>query len=79
MTRLDMVRIAIQELGDEAGSVLVSDFIRQRFGFDVGKQFVPIYRATIRGEEQLREAREMAAKIVTEGSEKPANMRKAKG
>lgn len=71
MTPLDMVHTALQELGEDASSGEVSEFIRQRFGLEVGAQFIPIYRATIRGEEQLRQAREMAAKVVADEVERP--------
>jgi hypothetical protein len=72
MGRPDMVRIAMQELGDDARSDQVGEFIRHRFSLDVGSQFVPIYRATIRAEEQLRQAREMAAKMVADQAKRLA-------
>jgi hypothetical protein len=66
MTRLDMVRVAVGELGDHATADQVAGFVADRFGQDVVVGFVPIYRATLRAEEHLREARERAAALVTE-------------
>jgi hypothetical protein len=66
MTRLDMVRVAVGELGDQATADQVAGFVAERFGQDVGVRFVPIYRATLRAEEQLRQARETAAALVAE-------------
>ena len=56
MTRLDMVRAAVAELGDQATAAQVAGFVAERFGQDVGVGFVPIYRATLRAEEHLRAA-----------------------
>jgi hypothetical protein len=66
MTRLDMVRVAVGELGDRATAPQVVGFVAERFGEDVGVGFVPIYRATLRATEHLREARERAAALVAE-------------
>jgi hypothetical protein len=66
MTRLDMVRVAVAELGDQATAAQVAGFVAERFGQDLGVGFVPIYRATLRAEDQLREARERAAALVAE-------------
>jgi hypothetical protein len=70
MTRVDMVYKAIDELGEEVAADQVVRFVADRFGVEVGAKFVPVYRATLRAEEELRRARERAAEIVAEG--KPA-------
>ena len=66
MTRLDMVRVAVEELGDQATAAQVAGFVAERFGQELGVGFVPIYRATLRAEEHLRQARERAAALVAE-------------
>jgi hypothetical protein len=68
MTRVDMVREAIDELGGEATPDRIVRFVADRFGVEVGVGFVPVYRATLRAEEELRRARERAAEIVAEGT-----------
>jgi hypothetical protein len=64
MTRLDMVRAAVEELGDQATAAQVAGFVAERFGQDLGVGIVPVYRATLRAEEHLRLARERAAALV---------------
>ena len=64
MTRLEMVRLAVGELGDEATAEEIDRFIADQYGQQLGTRFIPIYRATLRGEEQLRLAREMAATVI---------------
>jgi hypothetical protein len=66
MTRLDMVRLAVGELGNAATAEQIDRFIIEQFGQQLGVRFIPIYRATLRGEEQLRLAREMAATLIAE-------------
>lgn len=66
MTRLEMVRLAVDQLGDEATAEQVDCFIFEQFGQELGVRFMPIYRATLRAEEQLRLAREKAASLVAE-------------
>ena len=76
MTLLDMARAAVAELGTGASPKQVVEFIRHRFGRDMDLRFVPVYLATIRGEEQLRQAREKAATILAEEADKPPKRRR---
>jgi hypothetical protein len=71
MTRVDMVRAAVNELGEAAPADEIARFVGVRFGVAVGPKFVPVYLATLRAEVELRRARERAAKIVAEEAEKP--------
>ena len=64
MTRVDMVRVAIDELGELATADQVVRFVADRFGVEIGARFVSVYRATLRAEEELRNARERAAEVV---------------
>ena len=50
MTRLEMVRLAVGELGNEATAEQIDRFIAEKFGQQLGVRFIPIYRATLRGE-----------------------------
>lgn len=61
-----MVRAAVRELGDSATDARVPVLVAERFGEDIGPWFIPLFRATLRGEEQLSRARERAAKILAE-------------
>ena len=64
---MDTVRAAIAELGDnDGGSDRIVQFVAERFGVAVGAKFVPVYRATIRGEAELVRAHERAAAILAD-------------
>lgn len=77
MPWLDMVRAAVAELGMTASSEQISGFVRHRFNQAIDPRFVPFHVATLRGQEQLRLARERAAQIVAEEAEKPVRRKKA--
>ena len=66
ITRLEMVRMALTELGSQATNVQVSAFVLQCFRAKVDPAYVPIFRATLRGEEELRKARELVAQVAEE-------------
>ena len=75
MSPVEMVRAAVGELGAGASADAIAAFVEGRFGRAIGPRFVPVYRAALRAEEELRAARERAAKIVAEEAEKPARRR----
>jgi hypothetical protein len=64
MTPLDLTRDALASLGDAATIDQVVTYARERHGARLDPRFVPLYRATIQGEEQRRRAREAAARIL---------------
>jgi len=66
MDRLEMMRITEKELGRGATAEQMADFIRERFGENIGAKFIPIIRAGLRGQEALQEARERATLILAE-------------
>ena len=66
MTVIDLVRSGVTELGEDVSAEELSRFIGERFGARVDARFVPIYRATLRAEQQRQEARERAARIIAE-------------
>ena len=70
MTNVVLVRLAVQKLGDKATSDQIIEFVRDRFGEKIEARFLPIYRATVRGEEYTRKAREVAARGVGEERER---------
>lgn len=76
MTLLDMARAAVAELGTTISPEQVVEFTRRRYGRNMDPRFVPVYLATIRGEEQLRLAREKAATILAEDADRPAKRRR---
>lgn len=63
-----------QPPGDHAP---VAGFVRERFNQPINPRFVPVYLATIRGEEHLRQARDNAAKILAEEAQVAPWQRKA--
>lgn len=73
----EMVRIALDDLGLDATNDQVADFLWERFCKKIDSRFVPIYRATLRGEEKLKEAREMAARLIREEREAAAKGKKS--
>ena len=77
MTWLDMVRAAVAEFGMAASPEQISGFVQQRFNQAINPRFIPFHLATLRGEEQLREARARAALMATDEAEKPVRRRKA--
>ena len=66
MDILDLVRIAVSNLGDGASAEAVSRHVAERHGARVDARFVPVYRAALRAEALRLEARERAARIVEE-------------
>ena len=60
MTELDLTRAALKEFGESATSEQVAAYARDRHGAVLDPRFVPLYRATIKGEEQRRRARILA-------------------
>jgi hypothetical protein len=76
MSPVEMVHAAVGELGQGASAGAIAAFVERRFGQAIGTRFVPVYLATLRAEEELRRARERAAKIVAEEVEKPAGLRR---
>ena len=66
MDRLEMMRIAEKELGRGATAEQLASFIQDRFGEGIGPKFIPIIRASLRGQEALQEARERAARLLAE-------------
>jgi hypothetical protein len=69
MTRLDMVRAAIEVLGEQATADQVVRFVDDRFGETIGAKFVPVYRATLRGQAEWQRARARAAEVLADGRE----------
>jgi hypothetical protein len=64
MTPLEMVRAALAQLGDGATAEQLVRFVADRFGVALGVKFVPVYRATLRAEQDLKQARERASAIL---------------
>ena len=63
MKPIELVERALRELGEQATHDEIHTFIGKTFGIAVAAKFIPIFRATIKGHEALREAREKAAAI----------------
>jgi hypothetical protein len=66
MTELDLTRAGLQELGEGVTNERLAAYARERHGTYLDPRFIPLYRATIKGEGQRRRAREEAARIVAE-------------
>jgi hypothetical protein len=62
-----MVHAALDQLGDDATADQIIRFVRNRFAAVLEARFLPIYRATLRGEDQMRAARARAAELTETG------------
>jgi hypothetical protein len=71
MDRLQMLQQAIRELGATSDQELAA-FIQKRFGVRVEARFVPIWRASLKGQEVLERVRsELKAEITGSKSSSP--------
>lgn len=66
MGPVDLTRAALRELGESATNEQLAAHARERHGAHLDPRFVPLYRATIKDEDQRRRAREEAARIPDE-------------
>jgi hypothetical protein len=67
----DMVRAALVKLG-EAPPADLSAFIQREYGVSIQPRHIPIYKAILRGREQLEQAREAARRaIARQAAESP--------
>ena len=63
MDKLELVRVAIQELGDISAPEL-SAFIEKKHGVKIEPKFIPIFKASIRDKLRLEAARQAARAAV---------------
>jgi hypothetical protein len=70
LSKVEMVRQALMELG-EASSQELAAFIEQRHGVLIEVRFLPLLRASVRGQEVLERARQ-TARATTQTAEKPS-------
>ena len=66
MTELGLTRAELQEWGERATNAQIAAYARERHGAHRDPGFIPLYRATIKGEEQCRRARGEVASIRAE-------------
>ena len=60
MDKVEIVRVALAELGDLSSAEIVA-FAQERFGVQLEAKFVPILRATLCDRERMAAAREVRA------------------
>lgn len=65
MDKVELVRLALQELGDASAQEL-SAFIENNHGVTIEPRFIPIFRATIREKERYEIARQAARAIAAQ-------------
>jgi hypothetical protein len=70
LSKVEMVRQALMELG-EASSQELATFIEQRHGVRIEVRFLPLLRASVRGQKVLERARQ-TARVTTQTTEKPS-------
>ena len=63
MDKLELVQIALRELGDASVQEL-SSFIEQKYGVKIDPMFIPIFKASIRDKLRLEAARQVARATV---------------
>jgi|GEM_PF-5493576 len=56
MSIIDMVRSAVGDLGEDATNAQIRDYVWAHFCKAIDEKYVPVFRATMRGEEQQIEA-----------------------
>jgi len=59
MDRIELVQLALREIGDVSAQEL-SSFIEQKHGVKIEPKFVPIFRASIQDKVRLEAARQAA-------------------
>jgi hypothetical protein len=73
MTKLEAFRQAVAELGDAPAEEL-SSLIERRYGVKIEPRYIPLFRATVKDQENLTRLREAAraAATATEGTPQAA-------
>ena len=76
MTKLEMVQVAMRQLGDVPADSLAA-FVAEKFGARIEPKFIPVFKASIREQERVaavrQAAREAADQAKAEGqAEAPA-------
>jgi hypothetical protein len=66
MTRFDMFQKACEQLGNEPQDDALIDYFQRHFRVALDPKFIPILRATRRGQDALRQSRQNAAHILAE-------------
>jgi hypothetical protein len=56
MTKLDMVKEALGQLG-EVSAQEISAFVESKYGVKIDPAFIPVYRATLKDKERMEKAR----------------------
>lgn len=65
MDKLEIVQIALRELGDVSAQEL-SSFIEMKHGVRIEPRYIPIFKASIRDKERLEVARQAARAAVAQ-------------
>lgn len=63
MDKVELVQIALRELGNVSAQEL-SSFIDRRHGVLIEPKFIPIFKASLRAQEQLELARQAAKAVI---------------
>ena len=76
MTNTEATRLAILHLGPDATTDDVVRHAAEQLGVRLESRFVPIYRATLRGEEQRKGMWVIAARVAEEDRQNPPAKRR---
>jgi hypothetical protein len=60
MTELEATQRAVLELGQQATVPAIVSYVSERFGLQLDRRFVPVYLATLRGQEERQRMRTFA-------------------
>lgn len=71
MDKLEMVRLALRELGDVPAQELAA-YIETRYGVKIDAKFIPLYKASLRDKLRLEAARQAARAVVEPSKDEPA-------
>jgi|HubBroStandDraft_4_1064222.scaffolds.fasta_scaffold242858_2 hypothetical protein len=64
MDKLEMLKQALQELG-EAPAQDLAEFIERQFGIKVEAKFIPIWKVSLRGRQALEQSRNAARSAIS--------------
>jgi len=70
MDKLELVQVALRELGDVSAQEL-SSFLEQKHGVKIEPKFIPLYKASIRDKMRLETARQAARAAAERAKSEP--------
>jgi hypothetical protein len=70
MDKLELVQLALREIGDVSSKEL-SEFIEKQHGVRIEPKFIPLFKASLRDKLRLESARQAAKAILEQAKTEP--------